>query len=188
MISAIFIREALLANVAKNPSIFQFAIAQADSGEVWLQERGCRISVRSGAVVSCSLLEGGPIFNEESEASPELKKALTQVGEYLQGKRRHFELDLFMEGPPFYRKVWEALCRVPYGKTLSYAELALLAGSPGSARAVGSAMRRNPLVILVPCHRVVGSQGRLGGYSYGSSWKRYLLDLENRSENLEFRA
>ncbi len=159
-----------------------------DEGEVWVGSRGCRISMRSGAVVATRLLEGGPLFKGSASASPALALALAQVGEYLQGRRRHFDSQIFMEGPPFYRSVWETLRRVPYGKTVSYGELALMSGRPGSARAVGSAMRKNPLVLFVPCHRVVGSGGKLGGFSCGTAWKKFLLELEGRASTLEFKA
>jgi len=91
-----------------------------------------------------------------------------------------------LEGPPFYRAVWEALRKVPYGSTVSYGELAALAGRPGAARAVGSAMNRNPAAILVPCHRVTASQGKLGGFACGIEWKKFLLALEGGSA-LEFK-
>jgi methylated-DNA-[protein]-cysteine S-methyltransferase len=113
-----------------------------------------------------------------AEASPALKAGLEELGQYLQGLRHEFTVKLRFQGPPFYQQVWRTLMAVPYGQTLSYGDLAAAAGSPGGARAVGSAMRRNHLVLLVPCHRVVGSGGKLGGFSSGVEWKKFLLNLE----------
>jgi methylated-DNA-[protein]-cysteine S-methyltransferase len=177
-----------LANAASPATKLQLSATLPDEGEVWVGSRGCRVTVRGRSVVGTRLLEGAALLHGAAEPSPLLKSALVEVGEYLQGRRRHFSLEIFMDGPPFYRQVWETLRRVPYGKTLSYGELAAMAGRPGSARAVGSAMRLNPLVLIVPCHRVVGSQGKLGGFSCGTAWKKFLLDLEGRSAALEFKA
>jgi methylated-DNA-[protein]-cysteine S-methyltransferase len=177
-----------LANaVDKNQRLTLFATTP-DEGEAWVGRHGCRVTVRGGRVVETLLLDGAPLFHGSAKATPALQSALNEIGEYLSGKRRYFSVPIFMEGPPFYRKVWEALRQVPYGKTLSYGELAILAGSPGGARAVGSAMAKNPLVLLVPCHRVVGSGGKLGGFSCGTAWKKFLLELEGRSATLEFKA
>ena len=162
--------------------------ASADEGEVWLGRRGCRVSMRGGDLIATRLLEGAPLFKATATASPALLAALKEVGDYLQGKRREFSVSSFMEGPPFYRAVWEKLRQVPYGKTITYGELAALAGRPGSARAVGSAMRLNPLVLITPCHRVIASGGKLGGFSCGTDWKKFLLELEGSASSLEFKA
>lgn len=99
-------------------------------------------------------------------------------------KRQKKLLDVLLETvPPFHRKVYRKLCKVPAGKTVTYAELARLAGSPGAARAVGQAMAKNPWPIIIPCHRVVAGNGKLGGYSGrgGPATKRALLALEGAS-------
>ena len=102
-----------------------------------------------------------------------------QVDEYFAGKRRSFELPLAPEGSEFQRRVWMEIARIPYGMTLTYAELAARAGAPGSARAAGAATGRNPHTIVVPCHRVVGSDGSLTGYAGGVPRKMKLLELED---------
>lgn len=158
------------------------------SGEVWLGHRGCLVRVEEDAVVETRLLNLPLPGISPAEASPILQEALEQVGQYLQGLRRDFDLKLELHGPPFYQTVWETLRQVPYGQTLSYGELAARAGKAGGARAVGASMRRNPLLLLVPCHRVVGSGGKLGGFSCGLEWKRFLLNLEQGNSQLEFLA
>lgn len=104
--------------------------------------------------------------------------AAAQLSEYLAGKRRLFSVPLAPEGTPFQKRVWNALLAVPYGETRSYGQIAEQIGSPGAARAVGMANNRNPIAILIPCHRVVGADGSLVGYGGGLALKRRLLALE----------
>lgn len=112
----------------------------------------------------------------------QLSKAKKQLDEYFNGERKNFELDLKFEGPDFYKKVWQELEKVEYGKTISYAQLAQKAGNKKAARAVGSAMRKNPFVIVIPCHRVLPSSGKLGNYSAGGSAnKDWLLTFEKQN-------
>ena len=106
--------------------------------------------------------------------------AETQLKEYFAGQRREFDIPLAFRGTPFQRAVWAALLDIPYGETASYGELAQLLGKPAAARAVGLANGRNPISIIVPCHRVIGSTGSLTGYGGGLERKRYLLDFERR--------
>jgi methylated-DNA-[protein]-cysteine S-methyltransferase len=117
----------------------------------------------------------------DGSASPVLRQASRELAEYFAGERRAFEVPLDLSGwPPFTRKILEELCKVPYGETLTYGELAARAGSPRAARAVGQAMAANPLPIIIPCHRVVAADGRLGGYSGGDGLptKQWLLTFE----------
>ena len=117
----------------------------------------------------------------DGSASPVLRQASRELAEYFAGERRAFEVPLDLSGwPPFTRKILEELCKVPYGETLTYGELAARAGSPRAARAVGQAMAANPLPIIIPCHRVLASNGTLGGYSgrEGVKTKARLLELE----------
>ena len=107
-----------------------------------------------------------------------------QLNEYLDGERRTFELTLAPRGTPFQLRAWEALLRIPYGETRSYGEQAAMLGDPGLARAVGLANNRNPISIVVPCHRVIGSDGSLVGYGGGMAAKRFLLDLESAGTTL----
>jgi methylated-DNA-[protein]-cysteine S-methyltransferase len=114
-------------------------------------------------------------------ASPVLHQASRELAEYFAGQRRAFEVPLdFSAWPPFTRKILEELRKVPYGATLTYGELAARAGCPRAARAVGRAMAANPLPIVIPCHRVVAADGRLGGYSGGDGLptKQWLLSFE----------
>ena len=109
---------------------------------------------------------------------PLLQQAQRQLDEYFAGQRRAFELPLAPQGTPFQREVWFALADIPYGQTMSYAQLAAKLSRPTASRAVGAANGRNPLRILLPCHRVVGAKGSLTGFSGGLAAKRFLLELE----------
>ena len=113
-----------------------------------------------------------------------LAEAARQLAEYFDGDRREFDLPLALDGTAFQRTVWEALLRIGYGETVSYGELADQIGRPTAARAVGLANGRNPVSIIVPCHRVVGSDGSLTGYGGGLGNKRRLLDLEQGERRL----
>jgi methylated-DNA-[protein]-cysteine S-methyltransferase len=101
-----------------------------------------------------------------------------QLGEYFDGRRRAFELPLALDGNRFELRVWRTLLEIPYGRTASYGEIADRIGDPGAARAVGLANSRNPIAVIVPCHRVIGADGSLTGYGGGLERKRLLLDLE----------
>lgn len=111
-------------------------------------------------------------------AEAPLRFARLQLDEYFAGERKQFELPLHPIGTPFQLKVWEELRRVPYGATISYGELARRIGKPQAMRAVGAANGRNPLPIVVPCHRVIGADGSLTGFGGGLPTKRHLLSLE----------
>ena len=111
-----------------------------------------------------------------------LESCERQLMEYFRGERRTFELPLHMEGTAFQRRVWQALVDIPYGESITYAELAKLIGSPGGARAAGNACGANPIAIIVPCHRVLGKNG-LGGYAYGADAKKTLLKIEKMGNN-----
>jgi methylated-DNA-[protein]-cysteine S-methyltransferase len=109
-----------------------------------------------------------------------LAAASSQLAEYLAGERRAFDPPLSPAGTPFQREVWAALQEIPYGETIGYGALAARLGRPSAARAVGLANGRNPLAIVVPCHRVIGASGALTGYGGGLERKRLLLELEAR--------
>jgi methylated-DNA-[protein]-cysteine S-methyltransferase len=109
---------------------------------------------------------------------PALRSARAQLEEYFAGIRRRFDLPLAAQGTPFQKKVWAALARIPYGTTMTYQELARAIGFPNASRAVGAANARNPISIIVPCHRVIGSDGSLTGYAGGPERKRWLLEFE----------
>lgn len=109
---------------------------------------------------------------------PLLRQAGEELREYFSGKRTTFDVPLKPSGTPFQERVWEALCGIPYGETISYGELARRVGNPAASRAVGLANGKNPLGIIVPCHRVIGASGKLVGYGGGLDRKQRLLDLE----------
>jgi len=113
--------------------------------------------------------------------TPLIKKAAAQIEEYLNGKRKKFSLPLAMHGTPFQMDVWRALESIPYGETRSYKEIAEIVKRPKAVRAVGMANHRNPISIIVPCHRVIGHNGSLTGYGGGLPLKKYLLELERDS-------
>ncbi|AEU35473.1 methylated-DNA--[protein]-cysteine S-methyltransferase [Granulicella mallensis] len=114
----------------------------------------------------------------EDERHPVLLETERQLGEYFKGKRKSFSLPLDMRGTQFQRDVWEALLAIPFGETRSYGQLAKQLGNPKATRAVGAANGRNPISIIVPCHRVIGSSGKLTGFAGGLARKELLLDLE----------
>jgi O-6-methylguanine DNA methyltransferase len=107
--------------------------------------------------------------------------ALDQIAEYLDGQRRDFDLPLDLRGTVFQRRMWAAVAGIPYGETRTYAGTALAIGKPKAVRAVGAANGANPLPLVVPCHRVVGSDGSLTGYGGGLDVKRKLLEMESRA-------
>lgn len=107
-----------------------------------------------------------------------------QVTEYLNGLRREFDFPYTLHGTEFQRKVWRALCAIPYGETRTYGEIAAAVGNPKACRAVGMANHCNPILIAVPCHRVIGANGKLVGYGSGLDMKRSLLQLEKKFAKL----
>jgi methylated-DNA-[protein]-cysteine S-methyltransferase len=110
-----------------------------------------------------------------------LKSAAMQLNEYLEGKRKSFDLPLNPNGTEFQKKVWAALCDIPYGETRSYKQIAEAVDNPKGCRAVGMANNKNPIMIFIPCHRVVGSDGSLTGYAGGLDMKEKLLELEKEN-------
>jgi len=116
-----------------------------------------------------------PAWERDDSAFPEAREQLAQ---YFAGERTSFDLPMQLDGSVFQRTVWHALTEIPYGQTISYGELARRIGRPDLARAVGTANGQNPIAVIVPCHRVIGSDGKLVGYGGGLENKRLLLDLE----------
>jgi methylated-DNA-[protein]-cysteine S-methyltransferase len=122
------------------------------------------------------------VFGERSEHG--LEPAERQLAEYFAGERTAFELETTLSGDEFQHRVWALIDRIPYGRTTTYGEMARELGDPALARDVGAAVGRNPISIVVPCHRVVGSDGKLTGYAGGLERKRFLLDLESPAQTL----
>lgn len=107
-----------------------------------------------------------------------LRQCYDQLDEYFKGKRRHFDLPLDLDGSVFQMHVWKEMMNIPYGETMTYHELAGKSGYPKALRAVGAANGKNPLCVIVPCHRVIGSDGKLTGYAFGLWRKKWLLEHE----------
>ena len=133
-------------------------------------ERVSRASVASRAKVSRTQVS--------PRAARHADTAVRQLREYFAGTRRKFAVSLDLDGTEFQQQAWAAMCGIRYGHTLSYAQQAKAIGKPKAVRAVGSANGANPVPIIVPCHRVIASDGSLGGYALGLAMKRYLLALE----------
>jgi methylated-DNA-[protein]-cysteine S-methyltransferase len=139
----------------------------------WMQLRASQIGIQS--IVFLKGKGNGPI----KTANPILLKLMGELEEYFQGKRKFFDTRVYLpSNNPFQLKVWQALRTIPWGETRSYKCVAEMIGKPGAARAVGGANKRNPLPIIVPCHRVIKADGALGGYNSGPERKRILLELE----------
>jgi len=128
---------------------------------------------------------GRPAHGEEpadwarADDLPILRQAAAELGEYFAGQRKEFSVPVRLAGTEFQRTVWAELCHIPYGQTWSYVELARRVGNPQASRAVGAANGRNPVPIIVPCHRVIGASGQLTGYGGGLPLKKLLLALEH---------
>ena len=120
-----------------------------------------------------------------TESAAPFADVRAQLEEYFAGERTTFDVRLAPEGAPFEREVWRALEEIPYGETVSYGEIARRVGQPSAARAVGTANGRNPIAVIVPCHRVIGADGSLTGYGGGLERKRLLLELERGQGRLQ---
>jgi methylated-DNA-[protein]-cysteine S-methyltransferase len=132
-----------------------------------------------GGLRAIEFLErGGRASRAPRHLTAPLRDAVDQIRAYFAGELREFTLPLAPAGSRLQQVVWRSMCAVPYGATISYGELARRLGRPGAARAIGAACARNPLPIAIPCHRVIGSDGRLTGYAGGIDAKRRLLALE----------
>ena len=120
-----------------------------------------------------------PPSDARKKETPLIKETWEQLSEYFAGKRTTFDVPLDSQGTDFQKRIWKALCTIPYGETRSYKQIAAIAGCPKGARAVGMANNRNPISIIVPCHRVIGANGNLTGYASGLPNKQKLLQLES---------
>lgn len=134
-----------------------------------------------------AIVSATPTDHEENIVGNEAANKLAQeckveLAEYFAGKRKKFDLPLKQEGTQFQKKVWQELKQIPYGETRTYGEVAKLMGHPKAARAIGMANHNNPILILVPCHRVIGADGSLTGYAAGIEAKKYLLEFEKKNK------
>ena len=140
-------------------------------GRLWLLQEDASIVRLTGT-------EPADLSLYLSEKTPLLTESERQLTEYFTGQRKAFDLPLAPVGTPFQRSVWQALREIPYGETRTYKEIAEAIGRPKAFRAVGQANHVNPIMIIQPCHRVVGADGSLTGFAYGTDMKQFLLDLE----------
>ncbi len=158
-----------------------FAVIDSPIGPLTLQSDGTALTGLNmdtpGSTVELGTGKAHAQPTEDPRAGV-LPIAIRQLAEYFAGSRREFELPLNLRGTEFQRRVWRALTGIPYGNTQSYGELARRIENPGAARAVGLANNRNPVPIIVPCHRVIGADGSLTGYGGGLDRKRWLLAHE----------
>lgn len=118
-------------------------------------------------------------YVKNAEPTDFFTNVATQLDEYFAGSRKHFNLQIQPEGTEFQIKVWDELIKIPYGETKSYQEIAEIIGKPNAQRAVGSACNKNPILLIIPCHRVIAKSGKLTGFAYGLDIKKHLLKLEN---------
>lgn len=128
------------------------------------------------AVTKLDLQENGKQLSDCK--SPVLQKAVRELSEYFAGKRKVFTVPVKPQGTDFQKRVWKALAEIPYGETRTYGQIAAATGNPGACRAVGGANNKNPILILIPCHRVIGADGSLTGFGAGLPVKEWLLKLE----------
>ncbi|OOM11955.1 methylated-DNA--[protein]-cysteine S-methyltransferase [Clostridium saccharobutylicum] len=141
-------------------------------GELAIEENGLAITK---VFLVDKDIEEEPVEKNETEL---LKEAIKQLNEYFDGKRKEFNLPLAPKGTEFQKKVWNALKEIPFGETRSYGEIARRIGNEKASRAVGMANNKNPIMIIIPCHRVIGANGKLVGYAGGIDIKEKLLNLE----------
>ena len=134
-----------------------------------------RLTEEGGAITRIELSDA---IDASSAPTPLLREAERQIMAYLGGKRQQLDFPIRMVGTPFQQRVWRALQQIPYGTTRTYGEIATAIGNPRASRAVGMACNKNPLLLIVPCHRVIGANGKLTGFAYGMNAKQWLLELE----------
>ena len=155
-------------------SISGFGLVDTAIGRILITENGSAIT----GVRFLDILPDEMMRRLDNNRTPLVEKAIGELSAYFSGQSRGFDLPIYFEGTPFAQTVWELLLQIPYGHTRTYSQIAALAGKSGASRAVGAAANRNPLLLLVPCHRVVGSNGSLVGYAGGVDVKEKLLRLE----------
>ncbi len=143
-------------------------VCNSPIGDIW-------VSAENGKITSLSFEEHE---TDEYVSEPVLEKAVKQLSEYFSGKRKVFDLELELRGTDFQKAVWNELLKIPFGETRSYGEIAAAIGKPKASRAVGMGCNRNPVAIIVPCHRVIGKDGSLTGFGAGIGTKVKLLEHE----------
>ena len=136
-----------------------------------------RLTEADGFIIRIELTDAADAVH--TSPTPLLHESAQQILAFLDGKRQLLDFPIRMVGTPFQQRVWHALQQIPYGTTRTYGEIAAAIGNPRASRAVGMACNKNPLPFIVPCHRVVGANGNLTGFAYGTDAKRWLLELES---------
>lgn len=134
------------------------------------------VEIKDGAIVGCEFCEANDVDLKDDPMLIELQR---QFDEYTHFTRHAFDIPLHLEGTDFQKKVWDALCTIPFGQVRSYKQIAEQIGEPKAYRAVGGACNKNPIGVIIPCHRVVGSNGKLTGYAGGLELKQFLLNHED---------
>lgn len=129
---------------------------------------------------SLKIIDKFDVSDKETDFSRNIK---TQLEEYFLGKRKNFDININIQGTDFQKQVWQELQKIPFGKTQSYSEIAQLVGRKNAQRAVGSACNKNPIMIIIPCHRIISKNGNIGGFAYGNFIKQKLLELENHTDS-----
>ncbi len=135
-----------------------------------------KIAQEGDAIVEINVTDSE---KESERETPLIKKTIKELKEYLEGKRKIFDIPIDTQGTEFQEKVWNALLEIPYGETKSYEDIAKMVGCPKGARAVGMANHNNKIIIIIPCHRVIGKNGKLVGYAGGLPVKEKLLQIES---------
>lgn len=148
-----------------------YGVLETPIGPLW-------VGATDNAVVEVEFFDDPRPVSE----TPLVQRALAQLRDYFTGERREFDLPLGASGTAFQQQVWRALCTIPYGRTASYRHIADAIGNPKAVRAVGAANGRNPLAIVVPCHRIIGADGSLTGYAGGLERKQWLLAHEGAGQ------
>jgi len=142
---------------------------------IYLPNENISVSTLKQKYLYKAIIENKSVFND----------TIDQLKDYFDGKRKIFNIKTKVEASPFYKKALFEVANVPYGKTSSYSDIALRLNNPKATRAVGTANARNPLPIIIPCHRIIAKNGKLGGYAGGLKMKKYLLDFEKKILNLD---
>ncbi len=150
-----------------------FAIYETPQG--WF-----RLGYADGVLTHLKRIE--TVAEDRGTKTPLTERAYGELLEYFAGKRKTFSIPYRAEGTDFQKRVWQALCEIPYGETRSYKDIAAAIGNPKASRAVGMANNKNPIALVVPCHRVIGANGTLVGYAGGLPLKAFLLDMEEKNK------
>ena len=140
-------------------------------GKIFAEEEG-------GFITRLGFCGANPAAQRGAEEPPAVKKAFEELEMYLEGRLKKFTVPINPKGTEFQKRVWQNLLKIPYGQTATYREIAIRSGNSRAVRAVGMANNRNPIAIIIPCHRVIFSDGRLGGYAGGAKIKEALLKIE----------